>query len=87
MDEVGDVPATKAGVNKILTEGTDDVMKLAAYEAENTAVARPVTPAYTEYETAMNTMFEDIRNGAPVESSIQNTITQLNTAFAKYKEN
>lgn len=87
VDEVGDVPATKAGVNKILTGGTDDVMKLAAYEAENTAVARPVTPAYTEYETAMNTMFEDIRNGAPVESSIQNTITQLNTAFAKYKEN
>ena len=60
-------------------------MKIAAYEAANTAVPRALTPGYTEYDTVVNNMWEDIRNGSDVKGSLDNAVSQINTAFEKYK--
>lgn len=81
----GNVPSTLAGVEEDVN-GDNAVMALAAYEAEHTAVTRPVTPGYSEYETVINQLFADIRNGAEVEPSIENAIQSINIAFRKYQE-
>lgn len=81
----GNVPSTKAGLEEVLSGDYGEVMAMAAYEAQNTAYPRPVTPAFSEYETAVNALFEDVRSGANVEDSVQNTIEKLNTAFKKYQ--
>lgn len=80
----GNVPSTLAGVAENVS-GDDAVMSLASYEAEHTAVARPVTPGYSEYETAVDQLFSDVRNGSDIDSSIQTAIDTLNTAFKKYQ--
>lgn len=81
----GNVPSTLAGVNEEVN-GENPVMALAAYEAEHTAAARPVTPGYSEYETVINQLFADIRNGAEVAPSVENAIQNINNAFRKYQE-
>lgn len=80
----GNVPSTLAGVEETVNSD-NKVMALAAYEAENTAVARPVTPGYSEYETVINQLFADIRNGAEVASSVENAIQNINNSFRKYQ--
>ena len=60
-------------------------MKLAAYEAENTAVARPVTPGYLEYETIINQLFADIRNGGNVDDSVESAIQSIQDYMKKYQ--
>lgn len=83
----GDIPATQKGIDNINNlSDAPEYLKIAAYEAAHTAVPRPVTPGYSEYETTVNAMLEDIRNGADVESSVKNTIDQINTAMQKYKK-
>lgn len=83
----GDVPSTQAGIDTINNNpDAPGYMKIAAYEAGHTAVPRPVTPGYSEYETIVNAMLEDIRNGAEVKPSIASAISQLNTALYKYKK-
>ena len=82
----GDVPSTLAGAKAITDDANaSPIMKIAAYEAANTAVPRALTPGYTEYDTVINNMWEDIRNGSEVKSSLDNAVSQINTAFAKYK--
>ncbi len=80
----GNVPSTLAGVAEVVA-GDNPVMAIAAYEAENTAVARPVTPGYSEYETVINQLFADVRNGADIATAVDSAISSINTAFAKYK--
>lgn len=62
------------------------ILPLAKYEASNTAVVRAVTPGFNEYSAALNTMWEDIRNGTNVEEAVANTITQVDKALAAYKK-
>jgi ABC-type glycerol-3-phosphate transport system substrate-binding protein len=81
-----ELPATKSGLDKILKNpNADGVFKIAAYEAMNTAVPRPVTVGMTEYNAVMEPTFEDIRNGADIKSALDNAVRQINTAFQKYK--
>jgi len=61
------------------------VLKLAQYEVANTAVVRAVTPGFNEYSAALNTMWEDIRNGSDIEQTVASTIEQVDKALATYK--
>ena len=61
------------------------IQRIAAYEAANTAAPRPVTPAYSEYESILNAMLSDISNGADVEEALNNCVEQANSIMAKYK--
>lgn len=85
------LPATYRNLERIEeAEQTDDftgnVMKIAAYEALNTGVPRPVTPGYTEYENVVGAAMEDISNGADVTEALNGAVDQLNSAFQKYKK-
>jgi len=61
-------------------------LRIAAVESGVTSVSRAVTPGFNEYCAAMNTMWEDIRNGAEIESSVADTIDILDSALEYYAE-
>ena len=86
----GDVPARTSVVEAYMAdeayaEYPKSIQRIAAYEAANTAAPRPVTPAYSEYESILNAMLSDISNGADVEEALNNCVEQANSIMAKYK--
>lgn len=60
-------------------------MKIAAYEAANTAFPRAVTPAFGEYSTVLDQAWEDVRNGADVEETLNYAVEQFAAAVASYQ--
>ena len=48
-------------------------------------MVRAVTPAFNEYTTAVNAMWEDVRNGANPKQAALSCEAQLKTAFAEYQ--
>ena len=50
-----------------------------------TSVVRAVTPGFNEYSNAVSAMWEDIRNGANIESTVASTISDLDSALSYYK--
>lgn len=58
-----------------------DFGSLVNYELVHTAVARPVSLQYVEFESEMFQMFGNIRNGTPVASALAATSKQLTSAF------
>lgn len=59
-------------------------LEIEKYEAANTAVVRAVTPAFNEYSNALGTMWEDIRNGSDIDTAIESTVSQIDSALAAY---
>ncbi len=82
----GDLPARNSVLEEI-TKNPDSpgYLKIGAYEAVNTAVTRAVTPVYNEYNTIMDNLWEDIRNGEDVKTTVTNAIGKFNTAVQAYK--
>jgi len=81
-----DVPATLAAINEILRNpDSHPLMRIAAFEAANTAVPRALTPGYPQYSTIMDATFEDIRNGSNVRTALDNAVRAINSAFAQYR--
>lgn len=64
----------------------DVYKKVVIYEVENTAVPRPVTPGYLEYEGILNASFEDIRNGSDVKETLSNAASRIDRMLMKYKK-
>ncbi len=62
----------------------DNVLKLAAYEANNTAVSRPKSPGYLEWETLMDKAFDDIRNGTDPKQALDGAVSQIDRQLEKY---
>ena len=83
----GDVPSRLDKQEEIANdpEASQD-MKIVAYEAANTAVPRAVTPVFGEYSTALDQAWEDVRNGADVEETLNNAIQQYDAATASYQQ-
>ena len=67
------------------TEQGADAAKIIDYETSNTAINRPSTIGYIEFEQILNQAFADIRNGADAKGTLDKASTQLTTAWAKYK--
>ena len=83
----GDVPSRKDKLDAIIADpNAAGYLKIGAYEAANTAIPRALTPGFSEYSTIMNAMWEDVRNGADVKSSLDSAVQQIDTAMAKYKK-
>jgi ABC-type glycerol-3-phosphate transport system substrate-binding protein len=81
-----DVPSTRIAIDAIQNDpSADPVMKIAVFEAANTAVPRALTPGYPEYSTIMDAAFEDIRNGSNVKNTLDNAVREINAALAKYR--
>ena len=59
-------------------------MVMAEYEVKNTALVRAITPAFNEYSTAMNALWDNVRNGAEVAGAVDDCKAELETAFKEY---
>ena len=59
--------------------------RLGAYEARNTAVPRPQTPGYLEFEDILATTLEDIRNGSEPAASLDAAVQRIDRALARYR--
>lgn len=82
----GDVPSTDAGVEALMnSEEAAGYMKIAAYESANTAVARALTPGFTEYDTIIQTTWEDIKNGADVKEALDKAAAEIEEKLEAYK--
>jgi len=71
--------------NEKYTKWPFDIFSLLKYESDNTAVARPLSVGYLEYESMLTSAFEDIRNGADVRSTFEQTEAKLNRTLQKYR--
>lgn len=60
-------------------------MVMAEYEVKNIALVRAITPAFNEYSTAMNALWDNVRNGAEVAGAVDDCKAELETAFKEYE--
>lgn len=86
----GDVPARVSVAEAYMKDEAyadfpKSIQRIAAYESGHTAVPRPVTPAYSEYETVLNETLADISNGADPAEALKNCVEKANAVMAKYK--
>ena len=83
----GDVPSRLDKQQEIQNDANASKdMKIAAYEAANTAVPRAVTPLFGEYSTALNEAWEDVRNGADIKDTLNQAIEKYKTAVDSAKK-
>ncbi len=61
------------------------VADLITYEIENTAVARPVSVGYVQFESLINKAFADVRNGADVAERLAQAETQIEDAWSQLR--
>jgi maltose-binding protein MalE len=59
--------------------------KVAVEEATVNPQPRPLTPGYMEYQTILDEVFSDIRNGADVQEALNSAVARIDTEMAKYK--
>ncbi len=85
------IPANIVSLEEYLSQesfqiGVDGtVAELIDFEARNTAVLRPTTVGYIQYETILGAALEDIRNGLDIESTLANAEAEMSSAFAGLK--
>ena len=58
---------------------------ITAYESEHTAVSRPVSVGYIQFEEVMGKAFADIRNGTNPDTRLQEATRQLTDAWRSIK--
>ena len=64
----------------------DSILLMAAKESLETAVARPMTPGYLEWESNMNKAFDDIKNGAVPQKALDQAVSIIDNQLKKYKD-
>ncbi len=89
-DAYGDFPVTQELLDFIETsedasEFPESAFRLAVYEARNTAVPRPQTPGYLEFEDILSTTIEDIRNGADPEQALNAAVERIDRGLERYE--
>ncbi len=80
----GMVPALKRQFTDELIE-SKPYMKIAEYESDHTALVRGITPAFNEYATSINALWDNVRNGADIDRSVNDCISELKVAFMEYE--
>ena len=80
----GMVPALNRQFTEELFEAKP-YLRVAQYESANTALVRAKTPGFNEYTTAVNAMWENVRNGMDPAEAAQACIDELETAFLEYQ--
>ena len=60
--------------------------RLAAQEGGSTAVARPVTPGFNEYQDILTQAFANIRDGQAPKDALETAADQIDRALAKYRK-
>lgn len=68
-----------------MTPKVGPAIDIITHELQNTAVGRPRTVGYVAFETVMNRVFSDLRNGADVQSTLQSAQDQLASQLARIR--
>jgi multiple sugar transport system substrate-binding protein len=64
----------------------DKIAAIIEYSVANTAVSRPISVGYVDFESVVNKAFADIRNGAAPAARLQAAAGELDRALAKYRK-
>lgn len=75
-------------VRKSLYEGflpDTDFWNITRYELNNTAVPRPKTPGFREYEDILKTTFRDIQSGSQTAEAMKKAVAEIDAQLQKYK--
>lgn len=91
FEEGGTLPPQIDLLNSIDTdpkfgEFPNNVIRIAAKESRETAVPRPKTPGYLEFESNLNKAFEDIKNGADPQKTLDEAVNVIDNQLKKYKD-
>jgi multiple sugar transport system substrate-binding protein len=62
-----------------------DIFTLLNYESKNTAVPRPSSAGYLEYESMLTNAFEDIRNGGDIKTILSDAEVRIDRTLQKYR--
>jgi ABC-type glycerol-3-phosphate transport system substrate-binding protein len=71
--------------DKKYDEFPNNVYRIATYEAQKTAVSRPLTPGYLDWETLYNKSYEDIKNGTDPKKALDEAASQMDRQLKKYE--
>lgn len=90
FDTHGQFPATNAllealDADEAYAEFPLGAYRIGGYEARNTAVPRPRTPGYLEFEDILATTLEDIRNGSDPAPALDSAVPRIDRALARYR--
>ncbi|MBS4206693.1 ABC transporter substrate-binding protein [Bacillus sp. FJAT-50079] len=90
FEEYGALPAKQSFIDEIQKDEKykhfpDSIMGIAAYEASETAVNRPKTPGYLEWESNFNKALEDIKNGTEPEKALNDAVKIVDRHLQKYQ--
>ena len=79
------VPTLNAVWDKEAASFNSDLWKIAKYDVQNTAVPRPATPGFREYEDIVRVALRDIQSGANVQQILTAAAQKIDREIAKYK--
>ncbi|TCO38127.1 multiple sugar transport system substrate-binding protein [Kribbella antiqua] len=72
-------------LEKLAGSKSTGAAEIVSYEASKTAVGRPVSVGYIQFEEVMGKAFADIRNGTDAASRLETATSQLNEAWKSIK--
>jgi len=78
-------PVLKSVWEKEAKRFETDMWKIVRYELEHTAVPRPATPGFREYEDILRTALRDITTGADVKATLTAAAQKIDRELEKYK--
>jgi ABC-type glycerol-3-phosphate transport system substrate-binding protein len=86
----GNVPTLKRTAaqiqnNPAYAKFPDNVLRLTSYEAGHTAIARPVTPGFDQYQNFLTNAFNNMRSGQSPKAALDAAASQIDRALAKYR--
>lgn len=78
-------PVLKSVWEKEAKRFETDMWKIVRFELEHTAVPRPATPGFREYEDILRTALRDITTGADVAKTLSAAAQRIDRELEKYK--
>jgi fructooligosaccharide transport system substrate-binding protein len=78
-------PVVKAIWQREAATFNTDMWKIVQHELDATAVPRPATPGFREYEDVLRVALRDIQTGANVQQALTAAATRIDREIAKYK--
>jgi ABC-type glycerol-3-phosphate transport system substrate-binding protein len=79
------VPTLNAVWQKEAASFTADVWKISQHELQNTALPRPATPGFREYEDVLRVTLRDLQAGGDVQQALTAAAQKIDREIAKYK--
>jgi multiple sugar transport system substrate-binding protein len=78
-------PVVRAVWDKMGDTFATDMWRIVRQELDTTALPRPATPGFREYEEALRVALRDIQTGADVKATLTAAAQKIDGAIAKYR--